>query len=275
MRPKKQTARISSVFNGFIRLRINKISNFVEALMVNGAASVGEGTVTGEYCVIEEGAVLGKNCRIGHHVVISAAIIGDDVRIDDFACIGKLPMRAANSAAAVGGAPQAARIGDGCIIGTHAVIYAGATLGADVLVADHATVREDVLIGEKTIIGRGVAVENCCRIGSLCKIETGAYITAYSDLGDGCFIAPGVVTSNDNYVGRTKARIKAFKGVSVKSGGRVGAGAVILPGRVIGIDGFAAAGSVVTHDVPDGVVVAGNPARELKKVPEEQLLKNQ
>jgi acetyltransferase-like isoleucine patch superfamily enzyme len=44
---------------------------------------------------------------------------------------------------------------------------------------------------------------------------------------------------------------------------------------VIGSDGFAAAGSVVTHDVPDGVIAAGNPARELKKVPEDQLLKNQ
>jgi UDP-2-acetamido-3-amino-2,3-dideoxy-glucuronate N-acetyltransferase len=249
---------------------------FSEDRMSDEKAALGEGTVTGEYCVIEKGAVVGKNCRLGHHVVIHAGtVVGDDVRIDDFACIGKLPMRAANSAVTGGAVPDAAHISNGCIIGTHAVVYAGCTLGCHVLVADLATVRESVTIGDATIIGRGAAIENCCHIGKACKIETNAYITAYSEIGDGCFIAPGVVTSNDNFAGRSKARFSAFRGVTVKSGGRIGAGAVILPGRVIGADGFAAAGSVVTHDVPDGVVVAGSPARELKKVSENQKLKNQ
>ena len=72
------------------------------------------------------------------------------------------------------------------------------------------------------------------------------------------FIAPGVVTSNDNFVGRTQERFKHFKGVTVKKGGRIGAGSVTLPGIVVGEDGLVAAGSVVTRDVPARKVVMGS-----------------
>lgn len=234
---------------------------------------IGEGTVTGEYCVIEPGVSIGRACVIGHHAVIrSGSVIGDFVRIDDFACIGKLPMKAANSAVTTSEVPEPPRIGDGCIIGTSAIVYAGCEIGPGALIADMATVREDVVIGEKTIIGRGAAIENHCRVGSRCKIETSAYITAYSVISDDCFIAPGVVTSNDNYAGRTEKRFGEFRGITVKRGGRLGAGTVVLPGKTVHEDGFAAAGSVITRDIPSAKIVAGNPAREFKDVPTEQLL---
>ena len=89
------------------------------------------------------------------------------------------------------------------------------------------------------------------------------------------FVAPGVVTSNDNYVGRTAERFKHFKGVTVKKGARIGAGTVTLPGVVIGEDALVAAGSVVTSDVPARKIVLGTPARVWRDVPVEQLLENQ
>lgn len=243
---------------------------------VSPDAEIGEGTTLGAYCVVEAGARIGKNCTVGHHAVIHAgAAVGDGVRIDDFACVGKQPFRAARSATSDGAAQPGVQIGAGCILGTGAVIYAGAVLAPRVLVADGASVREDVAVGEGTIIGRSATVENHVRIGARCKIESGAYITAYSTLGDDCFIAPGVVTSNDQFAGRTKARFAAFKGVTVENGGRIGAGAVILPGRTVEADGFAAAGSVVTRDVPARTIAAGNPARALRPVPEEQFLEQQ
>lgn len=106
-----------------------------------------------------------------------------------------------------------------------------------------------------------------------CKLETNVYITAYSTVEDYAFIAPEVVTSNDNFTGRTKERFKHFRRVTVKKGGRVGANATIFPGKTISEYGFAAAGSVITKDVPKGKIVAGNQGKVLKDVPIEQLSK--
>jgi UDP-2-acetamido-3-amino-2,3-dideoxy-glucuronate N-acetyltransferase len=240
-------------------------------------AKIGSGVTTGAFSVVESGAVIGDGCAIGHHVVIhSGSRIGSGVRIDDHAVIGKLPMAAKRSKMTTAGRvlPPAA-IGDDSIIGTGAIIYAGSTIGTGVLVADTASVREDTVIGDFTIIGRNATIDNKVVIGKRCKIQTDVYICTYSEIGDDCFIAPCVATSNDNYAGRWAERTKYYRGVTVKNGGRIAVNATILPGRVIGPDGMAAAGAVVTRDIPEGVAVCGNPARKLRDVPENQLLKNQ
>ena len=247
---------------------------------MNGAihttARLGAGTTHGIHCVIGEHVTIGSGCRIGNHVVIhDGTVIGSDVRIDDHATLGKRPMKAANSATTKDQELPPLSIGDTCIVGTGAVLYRGAAIDGRVLMADLCTVRENVTIGRGTIVGRGVTVENFCTVGRYCKLESECYLSAYSTLEDRVFLAPGVVTSNDNYVGRTAERLKHFKGVTVKKGGRIGAGAVVLPGIVIGEDGLVAAGSVVTRDVPPRTIVLGSPARPWRPVPVEQLLENQ
>ncbi|RAV22116.1 N-acetyltransferase [Paenibacillus contaminans] len=230
----------------------------------------------GEYAVLGRNVTFGHNVTIGHHVVIyDDTVIGDNVTIQDHAVIGKQPTKAKHSILKQTSALPPAVIGDGCIIGTSSIVYAGTKLERDVFVADLATIRERVAIGSGTIIGRGASVENDCTVGARCKLETNCYITAYSVLGDYVFIAPCVVTSNDNYMGRTKERFAKMKGVTVKNGGRIGAGAITLPGIVIEEDGTVGAGSVVTRDVISRELVAGIPARKFRNVPEEQLLENQ
>lgn len=243
---------------------------------ISEKARVGYNVKIGRFSVIEDHVVIGDNCIIGNNVVIhSGAEIGSNVRIDDNTVIGKQPMRSVNSIFKDEDKLPPASVGDHCLIGACVIIYTGCTIGEKVLVADLATIRENVSIGERTIIGRGVAVENFCNVGSNCKLETNVYLTAYSEIEDSVFIAPGVVTSNDNFAARSKERYKHFKGVTVKRGGRIGAQATILPGKVIYEDGFVGAGSLVTKDVESRKIVAGNPARVFKDVPEDQLLENQ
>jgi len=244
--------------------------------VIASSAKIGPDTKLGEGCIVENNVEIGTGCEIGHHVVIrEGSMVGDKVRIDDGTVIGKRPMKAANTAVTKDQKLPPAKIADGCIIGTHVIIYRGAEIGGKVLIADLSTVRENVTIGEFTIVGRGVAIENFCTIGRYVKLETNVYITAHSEIEDRVFIAPCVATSNDNYIGRTEERFKHFKGVILKKGARVGVNATILPGLVIGEDCLVAAGALVTKDAPPKKIVAGMPAKEFRDVPAEQLLENQ
>lgn len=243
---------------------------------ISESSKVGKNVKIGNFAVIEDKVEIGDNCIIGHNVVIhEGSKIGSNVRIDDNTVIGKTPMRSVNSIFKDEKKYEPCIIDTECLIGAGVIIYCGCTIGKNTLIADLATIREDVTVGEKTIIGRGTTIENFCKIGSNCKIQTNVYVTAYSKVEDYVFIAPCVVTSNDNFAARSKERFGKFKGVTIKKGGRIGAGAVVLPGKVIYEDGFAAAGSVVTKDVKSQSIVKGNPAKDFRTVPEDQLLKNQ
>jgi acetyltransferase-like isoleucine patch superfamily enzyme len=84
-----------------------------------------------------------------------------------------------------------------------------------------------------------------------------------------------VVTTNDNFVGRTKERFQHFRGVIVRKGGRIGANATVLPGKEIGQDALVAAGALVSRDAPAAPDLAGLPAHPVREVPREQLLEEQ
>ena len=243
---------------------------------ISDKSKIGDNVKIGKFTVVEDEVIIGDNCVIGHNVVIhDGTVIGDNVRIDDNTIIGKLPMRGVNSIFKDEEKLEPAKIGSECLIGAGAIIYSGCIIGNKTLIADMATIRENVKIGKRTVIGRGTTVENFCNVGDNCKIQTNVYLTAYSDVADNVFIAPCVTTSNDNYASRSKERFGKFKGVTVEKGGRIGAGAVILPGKIIKEDALVAAGSVLTKDAPKEKIVAGNPAKMFKNVPQDQLLKNQ
>ena len=107
------------------------------------------------------------------------------------------------------------------------------------------------------------------------RIQANAYITAYSTLEDNVFIAPCVVTTNDNFMGRTERRRELMRGPLIRRGARIGGGATLCPGVEIGVEAFVGAGAVVIGDVPPRAVVVGNPARQIRRVPDEELLENQ
>jgi acetyltransferase-like isoleucine patch superfamily enzyme len=204
-------------------------------------------------------------------VVYPGTVIGDGCKILDYAVVGKQPALSPRSTAKREELPPL-QLGAGTIVSTAAVVFAGTTVGERVIVGDQACVRERCAIGDDVVIGRGSLVENDTSVGALTKIQAHAYITAYSLLEDNVFIAPCVVTTNDNFMGRTEKRHELVKGPTIRRGARIGGGVVLLPGIEVGEEAFVGAGAVVTRDVPARALVVGNPARQIREVPAEELL---
>ncbi len=204
-------------------------------------------------------------------IVYPGTVLGEGVKVLEGAVVGKQPSLSPRSTAKREPLPPA-EIGDGTIVSTGAIVFAGTRVGARVILGDQSCVRERVVIGDDVVVGRGTLVENDTTIGALTKIQADAYITAYSTIEDNVFIAPCVVTTNDNFMGRTERRHELVKGPTIRRGARVGGGAILCPGIEIGEEAFVGAGAVVTKDVPARKLVVGNPARILRDVPSDELL---
>jgi acetyltransferase-like isoleucine patch superfamily enzyme len=204
-------------------------------------------------------------------IVYPGTVVGDGCKILDYAVVGKQPTLSPRSTAKREDLRPLV-LGPGTIVSTGAVVFAGTTVGERVIVGDQACVRERCTIGDDVVIGRGSLVENDTSVGALTKIQAHAYITAYSLLEDNVFIAPCVITTNDNYMGRTEKRHELVKGPTIRRGARVGGGSVLLPGIEIGEEAFIGAGAVVLRDVPPRAVMVGSPARQIREVPDEELL---
>jgi acetyltransferase-like isoleucine patch superfamily enzyme len=202
--------------------------------------------------------------------VYEGTILGEGVRVLENAVVGKKPSLGASSTAKREPLPPA-RIGDGTVISTGAIVFAGSTVGAGCIVGDQSCIRERVELADNCILGRGSLIENDTTVGAGTRIQAEAYITAYSTLEEDVFIAPCVVTTNDNFMGRTERRKELMKGPTIRRGARVGGGAIICPGVEIGAEAFVGAGAVVTKDVPPRKLVVGNPARILRDVAEDEL----
>jgi acetyltransferase-like isoleucine patch superfamily enzyme len=203
--------------------------------------------------------------------VYPGTVLGEGVRVLENAVVGKQPVLSPRSTTKREPLPPA-EIGDGTIVSTGAIVFAGTQVGARVILGDQSCVRERVRLGDDVVLGRGALVENDTTVGAMTRIQAEAYITAYSTLEEHVFVAPCVVTTNDNFMGRTERRHQLMRGATIRRGARVGGGAILCPGIEIGEEAFVGAGAVVTKDVPPRAVVVGNPARVLRHVPEDELL---
>ena len=127
-------------------------------------------------------------------------------------------------------------------------------------------------IGDDVKIGTFVEIQKGARVGSRCKISSHTFICEGVILEDDVFVGHNVTFINDLYPRstnndgalQTEADWKCVP-TCVKRGASIGSGATILCGIIIGAGAMIGAGSVVTRDVPAGVIVAGNPARIIKK----------
>lgn len=145
-----------------------------------------------------------------------------------------------------------------------------AELGESVVVWGGTSIREHASIGAHTSIGQSVYVGPGAVIGSDCKIQNGAMIYEPAVLGDGVFIGPRVILTNDRHPRaitpdgtRKKADDWTPVGVRIERGAAVGAGAICVAPITIGTWATIAAGAVVVADVPDYALMAGVPAKRI------------
>ena len=131
-------------------------------------------------------------------------------------------------------------------------------------------------IGDGSKVGAFVEIQKNARIGRNCKISSHTFICEGVTIEDNAFIGHGVVFINDTYPRATaqNGKLKTdadwkVETTLVKRGASIGSGSTILSNLVIGENALVGAGSVVTKDVPPGVIVVGNPARMLKSIPRE------
>ena len=141
-------------------------------------------------------------------------------------------------------------------------------IGEGTKIWHQAQVREGAVVGRECILGKGAYVDKDVRIGDYCKLQNGVFVFHGFRLENGVFLGPGVMLLNDKHPrainpdGSPKSDADwAVSEGTVCQGAAIGGGAVVLPGVVVGRMALVGAGSVVTKDVPERGIVAGNPAR--------------
>jgi UDP-3-O-[3-hydroxymyristoyl] glucosamine N-acyltransferase len=224
-------------------------------------SSIGRDVTIAEFVVIREDVVIGDGATIHPHVVIEQGVtIGAGVEVFPGCHIGKEPV-GAGSLARQPSFQRRSSIGPGCRIGPSATIYIGVEIGASVLVGDGASIREQCRIGTNSVIGRHVTVNYDVTIGARTKIMDHTWLCGAMRVGDDVFISGGVLTANDNAMGRGGFDATVMVGPEIEDEVAIGAGAILLPGVRVGRGATIAAGAVVSRNVQPGAFVMGIPAR--------------
>jgi acetyltransferase-like isoleucine patch superfamily enzyme len=131
-------------------------------------------------------------------------------------------------------------------------------------------------IGDESRIGTFVEIQKGAKIGCHVKISSHSFICEGVTIEDDVFIGHGVMFINDKYPRatnltgslQTEADWKCINTL-VRRCAAIGSNATILCGVTIGEGAIVGAGSVVTRDVPDWTIVAGNPAKIIRRIPEQ------
>lgn len=139
---------------------------------------------------------------------------------------------------------QSEAIGDRTRIWQYVVVLRGAVIGRETNICSHCFIENDVVIGDRVTVKSGVQLWDGVR------------------LEDDVFVGPNASFTNDKYP-KSRQYPESFPSLVVHAGASIGAGAVLMPGISIGAGAMVGAGAVVTKDVPNGMLVLGNPARNV------------
>jgi UDP-2-acetamido-3-amino-2,3-dideoxy-glucuronate N-acetyltransferase len=157
--------------------------------------------------------------------------------------------------------------------GQHCVIFDDVEIGEGTRIGNFVFIREKTIIGKRCIVGSYVDIEGDVRIGDFVSLQSGCYITRGVIIENEVFCGPRIITLNDKPVTYRRPSL-TFKRQAprILRAARIGGGSILCPGVTVGENALVGAGSVVTRDVPDRMIVAGNPAVSIGSVPDNEII---
>jgi len=194
------------------------------------------------------------------HKILAGVVLGTGSVVEEYCIVGTPPRGTREG-------ELQTLIGDGAVIRSHTVIYAGNVIGRNFQTGNKVNIRESNRIGNNVSVGTLSVIEHHVEIADNVRIHTQVFIPEFSVLEEGCWIGPNVVLTNAKYPLSPGVK-DSLVGPVIRKGAKIGANSTLLPGVVIGENALVGAGSVVVHDVPAGAVVVGNPARVIRQISE-------
>ncbi len=188
--------------------------------------------------------------------ILPNVMFGDNIIIEDYCIIG-IPFKGMQHAKTI--------IGDGAFIRAGSYIYAGNIIGVNFETGNKANIRELNQIGDDVSIGTLSVLEHHIEIGNRVRIHTQVFIPEYSKLEDDCWLGPNAVLTNASYPKHPTVK-DDLQAVTIAKNVKIGANATLLPGVTVGKNSLVGAGSLITKNVAENVIVVGNPERVLRRI---------
>lgn len=189
-------------------------------------------------------------------IVYKNVTLGKNVTIEDQCIVGVPPRGKADG-------ELETSIGDNSYIRAGTIIYAGNKIGENFQTGNKANIRELNNIAKNVSIGTLSVIEHHVDIEEGVRIHTQVFVPEYTTLKKNSWLGPNVVCTNASYPKSPNVKDE-LKGPVVDEDAIIGANSTLLPGVRIGKNSIVGAGSVVTKDVAQDIVVCGNPAKVLK-----------
>jgi acetyltransferase-like isoleucine patch superfamily enzyme len=206
--------------------------------------------------IISSDAELGRGVSVGPYAQVNANVsVGDGSHVDSYTVLGA--PTAAHYADPQTYEPARCRIGNGAVIRSHCIVYAGVTIGEDFESGHHVTVREGTRIGNGVRIGTLSDVQPEVTIGNHARLHSNVFVAKGSTIEDLTWLFPYVILIDDPH----PPSDTCTQGPTIRKFAVVGAHSTVYPAVEIGEGAVVGAMTLVRNDVPPEAVVIGVPGK--------------
>jgi acetyltransferase-like isoleucine patch superfamily enzyme len=231
-----QTANISPA------AKIGKNVRLAPDVVIHAGAELGDNVIVEHGVIIYENVKIGKSTYIGAQCILGERLIGYLRDPDNYT---NPPLE----------------IGENSTIRSGTIIYSDCKMGSGFQTGHRAVIRERSIFGKNCSFGTLSQSDGEINVGNDCRFHNNVFIATYTTCEDGVHFYPMSCTVDSMHPPCQKGRLGPY----FEAGVTVGAKVLVLPRVRVGAGAVLAGASVVTHDVPANMVVAGAPAKILKR----------